>query len=52
MNAIANYHKSTIKRPDLRTLDEAISFWFAISSPLTGLFLGLLGAWFFTWLTS
>jgi hypothetical protein len=31
---------------------EAIPLWFAISSPLTGLLLGLLGAWFFTWLTS
>jgi hypothetical protein len=33
-------------------LREAIPLWFAISSPLTGLLLGLLGAWFFTWLTS
>jgi hypothetical protein len=34
------------------SLREAIPLWFAISSPLTGLILGLLGAWFFTWLTS
>jgi hypothetical protein len=34
------------------SLQEAIPLWFAISSPLTGLILGLLGAWFFTWLTS
>jgi hypothetical protein len=33
-------------------LREAIPLWFAVSSPLTGLILGLLGAWFFTWLTS
>jgi len=31
---------------------EAIPFWFAISSPLTGLILGFLGAWLVTWLTS
>src|SRR6266581_5024816 len=30
-------------------LREAIPLWFAVSSPLTGLILGLLGAWFFTW---
>jgi hypothetical protein len=33
-------------------LREAIPLWFALSSPLTGLVLGLLGAWFVTWLTS
>ena len=33
-------------------LREAIPLWFALSSPLTGLILGLLGAWFVTWLTS
>jgi hypothetical protein len=33
-------------------LREAILFWFAISSPLSGLIIGLLGAWFFSWLTS
>jgi hypothetical protein len=31
---------------------EAIPFWFAISSPLTGLILGFLGAWLVMWLTS
>ncbi|PYJ28072.1 MAG: hypothetical protein DME89_07310, partial [Verrucomicrobia bacterium] len=34
------------------SLPEAIPLWFAICSPLTGLILGLLGAWFVTWLTS
>lgn len=52
MNAMANYQNTKIQRPDLPSLGEAISVWFAISSPLTGLVLGLLGAWFFTWLTS
>ena len=37
---------------DLFSLREAIPFWFAISSPLTGLIVGLLGAWLVTWLTS
>jgi len=43
--------KSEIQRPDLRALGHAISFWFAMSSPLTGLVFGFLGAWFYTWLT-
>lgn len=33
-------------------LSEIIPLWFAISSPLIGLVLGFLGAWFVTWLTS
>ena len=37
---------------DLFSLREAIPFWFAISSPLTGLIVGFLGAWLVTWLTS
>ena len=41
-----------LRRRDWLSLREAIPLWFAISSPLTGLILGLLGAWFFTWLTS
>jgi hypothetical protein len=31
-------------------LKEVIPFWFAVSSPLVGAFLGLLGAWFVAWL--
>jgi hypothetical protein len=31
-------------------LREAIPFWFAVSSPLLGVLLGLMGAWFVTWL--
>jgi hypothetical protein len=27
-------------------LKEMIPFWFAVSSPLLGMLLGLLGAWF------
>lgn len=37
---------------DSLVLSETIAFWFAISSPLTGLLLGLFGAWFVTWLTT
>jgi hypothetical protein len=31
------------------SLKELIPFWFAVSSPLVGIFLGLLGAWIVTW---
>jgi hypothetical protein len=31
-------------------LREIIPFWFAVSSPLIGVVVGLLGAWFVTWL--
>jgi hypothetical protein len=31
---------------------EMISFWFAVSSPLIGVLMGLLGAWFVTWLNT
>jgi len=33
------------------SLKELIPFWFAVSSPLLGIVLGLLGAWFVTWLS-
>ena len=33
-------------------LKEVISFWFAVSSPLLGVLLGLMGAWFVTWLSA
>jgi hypothetical protein len=33
-------------------LKEVIPFWFAVSSPLLGTLLGLLGAWFVTWLST
>jgi hypothetical protein len=52
MNATANHHKSEAQKPNLPAVDETISFWFAMSSPLTGTVIGFLGAWFFTWLTS
>ena len=34
------------------SLSEAIPFWFAISSPLIGLALGVFGVWVVAWLTS
>jgi hypothetical protein len=33
-------------------LREVIPFWFAVSSPLIGAIMGLLGAWFVTWLSA
>jgi hypothetical protein len=41
-----------LRRHALLQLRETIPLWFALSSPLTGLILGFLGAWFVTWLTS
>jgi hypothetical protein len=43
---------SIMRGLDFSSLREAIPFWFAISSPLTGLLVGFLGAWLVTWLTS
>ena len=40
------------RRRDVLPLREALPLWFAVSSPLIGLILGFLGAWFVTWLTS
>jgi hypothetical protein len=34
------------------SLKEVIPFWFAVSSPLIGVIMGLLGAWFVTWLSA
>jgi hypothetical protein len=34
------------------SLKELVPFWFAVSSPLFGILLGLLGAWFVTWLSA
>jgi hypothetical protein len=33
-------------------LKEVIPFWFAVSSPLFGVLIGLLGAWFVTWVSA
>jgi hypothetical protein len=41
-----------IRRRDSLPLREAIPLWFAVSSPLIGVIIGFLGAWFVTWLTS
>ena len=41
-----------LRRRDSLSLREAIPLWFAISSPLIGVMIGLLGAWFVTWLTT
>jgi hypothetical protein len=41
-----------LRRRDSLPLREAIPLWFAISSPLIGVIIGFLGAWFVTWLNS
>ncbi|MGH7981608.1 MAG: hypothetical protein ACREFF_00515 [Candidatus Udaeobacter sp.] len=40
------------RRRDSFRLSEAIPFWFAVSSPLVGLALGVFGVWLVAWLTS
>jgi len=45
----AGWHLRTHHSLSLR---EAIPLWFAISSPLIGLIIGFLGAWFVNWLTT
>jgi hypothetical protein len=39
------------RKHDSTELREAIPFWFAVSSPLIGLTLGLFGAWLVAWLS-
>jgi hypothetical protein len=48
----APHARSRVQEYDRAPLGEVIPLWFALSSPLTGLLLGLLGAWFVTWLTN
>jgi hypothetical protein len=43
---------SRMRRRDSLASGEAISLWFAMLSPLIGLIIGFLGAWFFSSLTS
>jgi hypothetical protein len=48
--------KTIVERANVKgeiiSLREVIPFWFAVSSPLLGVLLGLLGAWFVTWLSA
>ncbi|MFL6500874.1 MAG: hypothetical protein ACJ8LL_09210 [Candidatus Udaeobacter sp.] len=48
--------KATVQTADVEnetiSLKELIPFWFAVASPLVGIFLGLLGAWIVTWLSA
>ena len=48
---LSQAHPPQIQRRDSLPLREAIPFWFAMFSPLLGVIVGFLGAWFFTWLT-
>jgi hypothetical protein len=45
------FQTATVARKAI-PLREVIPFWFAVSSPLIGLIMGLLGAWFVTWLSA
>jgi hypothetical protein len=46
--------KSIVETENVRTdaipCRETIPFWFAVLSPLIGVLMGLLGAWFVTWI--
>ena len=44
--------QTTNVEAETNPLKELIPFWFAASSPLLGILLGLLGAWFVTWLSA
>jgi hypothetical protein len=44
--------QTTSVEAETTPLKELIPFWFAASSPLLGILLGLLGAWFVTWLSA
>ena len=50
------YLKAIVQTADVEVetipLKELIPFWFAVSSPLLGMLLGLLGAWFVIWLSA
>jgi hypothetical protein len=41
-----------IKSRERLSWREALPLWFAVSSPLIGIVIGFLGAWFVSWLTS
>jgi hypothetical protein len=43
---------SRMREHNALPLREAIPLCFAVSSPLIGLVIGFLGAWFVSWLTS
>ena len=55
-NNMLEYMKSIVQTANVEgeaiPLREVIPFWFAVSSPLLGAFLGLLGAWFVAWLSA
>jgi len=50
------YMKSIVQSANVEgetiSLREVIPFWFAVSSPLLGALLGLLGAWFVAWIST
>lgn len=52
-DAISNESPELVDaRRDAIQLREFLPFWFAVSSPLIGVLIGLLGAWVVTWLSA
>jgi hypothetical protein len=49
---LSNILRFPQRRHNSLPLSEVIPFWFAVSSPLIGLALGIFGAWLFAWMTS
>jgi len=46
----ANAHTASVEGETVSS-KELLPFWFGVSSPLVGILLGLLGAWFVAWLS-
>jgi len=52
LKSMKTIFETAIVAPEAIPLREVIPFWFAVSSPLIGVIMGLLGAWFVTWLSA
>ena len=52
LKSMKTIFETAIVAPEAIPLREVIPFWFAVSSPLIGVIMALLGAWFVTWLSA
>ena len=52
LKSMKTIFETAIVAPEAIPLREVIPLWFAVSSPLIGAIMGLLGAWFVTWLSA
>jgi hypothetical protein len=52
LNSMKTIFETANANRKVNPLGEVIPFWFAVSSPLIGVLMGLLGAWFVTWLSA